>query len=208
MHYAPTPGVCVGDAGVYSAYTPGWGMGECMGLMVEDDMSSKEAREGILGAIRTVMGGEHTFPDPSMDVTGCMVASLEMGVKSVSWTMVNMELGKDTEFKDLAEWVQGGCHGPPEGLPLHLREFWRVRDKLRILEGGPVLEQRTVIPKNLRGQVLETLHSAHQRVVGMGGAGSLLARAMGRSGGDKSEMFTTRSAQWGTCTPMRGASWG
>ena len=48
-----------------------------------------------------------------MDVTGCMVARLEMGVKSVSWTIVNMELGKDTELKDQAEWVQGGCHGPP-----------------------------------------------------------------------------------------------
>jgi hypothetical protein len=46
---------------------PGIGAGECMGLM-EEEMSMKEAREVILGAIRTVLGGEHTLPDPDMDV--------------------------------------------------------------------------------------------------------------------------------------------
>ena len=139
-----------------------------MSITEEDDMTTREAREGILGAIRVVMGGEHTYPDPCMDVSGCMVASMEMGVKSVSWTMVRRELDKDAEFRDLADWVLGGCQGPPEMLPTHIREYWRVRDKLRILEGVPMLEGRTVVPKKLRGQVLETLHSAHQGVVSMG----------------------------------------
>ena len=31
----------------------------------------------------------------------------------------------------------------------------------------PMLDERTVVPLKLRGQVLETLHSAHQGVLGM-----------------------------------------
>ena len=32
----------------------------------------------------------------------------------------------------------------------------------------PMLDERTVVPLKLRGQVLETLHSAHHGVLGMG----------------------------------------
>jgi hypothetical protein len=78
--------------------------------------------------------------------------------------MVKDELDKDTEFHDLADWIDGRCMCPPVVLPLHLKQYWRVRDKLRLTEGVPMLEGRTVVPVKLRGQVLETLHSAHQGV--------------------------------------------
>ena len=38
------------------------------------------------------MSGEFTLPDPSMDESECMLASMELGVKSVSWSMVKNEL--------------------------------------------------------------------------------------------------------------------
>ena len=97
-----------------------------------------------------------------------MLASMELGVKSVSWTMVKGELSKDQEFRDLSDWISGGSSGPPEGLPDHIRQYWRVRDKLRLVEMVPMMEERTVIPTRLREQVLETLHSAHQGVLSMG----------------------------------------
>ena len=70
--------------------TSNWGTGEYMDMMGEV-MSTKEAREGILGAIRATMSGEFTLPDPSMDVSECLLASMELGVKSVSWAMVKNE---------------------------------------------------------------------------------------------------------------------
>jgi hypothetical protein len=82
--------------------------------------------------------------------------------------MVKTELSVDGEFKDLTDWISGGCTGPPEMLPDHIRQCWRVRDKLRLVESVPMLDDRTVVPKKLRGPVLETLHSAHQGVLGMG----------------------------------------
>ena len=113
--YTPVPGTKF----------PGWGVIEQQG----DEMSTKEAREGILGAIRTVMGGQYTLPDPEMDASECMLASMELGIKSVSWEMVKAELSKDAEFKDLADWIEGGCRGLPEDLPLHLKQYWRVKSK-------------------------------------------------------------------------------
>ena len=53
------------------------------------------------------MSGEFTLPDPSMYVSECLLASMELGVKSVSWTMVKTELSVDGEFKDLTDWISG-----------------------------------------------------------------------------------------------------
>ena len=69
----------------------------------ERDMITKEAQEGVLAAIRTVMSADHTVPDPELDVSGCLLASIELGIKSVSWDMAKRELTKDREFQDLAD---------------------------------------------------------------------------------------------------------
>ena len=132
------------------------------------DMTTRDAREGILGAIRATMCGEFTMPDPALDVSECMLASMELGVRSVSWAMVKEELSSDQKFRDLSDWISGGCIGPPDSLPNHIRQYWRVRDKLRLVEMVPMLEERTVIPAKLKQQGLETLHSAHQGVLCMG----------------------------------------
>ena len=68
----------------------------------------------------------------------------------------------DQEFRDLSDWISGGCSGPPESLPDHIRQYWRVRDKLRLVEMVPMMEERTVIPTKLREQVLEKLQPAHK----------------------------------------------
>ena len=47
-------------------------------------------------------------------------------------------------------------------LPDHIRLHWRVWNKLRLVDMVPMLYDRTVVPLKLRGQVLDTQHSAHQ----------------------------------------------
>ena len=68
---------------------------------MDEELSTKEAREGILGMIRTTMRGEFTLPDPSMDMSEC--------VKYVSRAMVKKELSGDGKYKDLADWISGGA---------------------------------------------------------------------------------------------------
>ena len=53
-------------------------------------------------------------------------------------------------------------------MPEHIQQYWRVRDKLRLVEMVPMLEDRYIVPVMLRKQVLQTLHSAHQGVISMG----------------------------------------
>jgi hypothetical protein len=133
----------------------------------QDEQSCKEARHGILSAMRGVMSREHTTPDPSMDVSGELLASMELGVKSITWEMVKNEVNKDPNCQMLAAWITGGCQGPLTSMPATLHPYWRVKHSLRVLDGVPMLEERTVIPVSLRRQVLETLHSAHQGITGM-----------------------------------------
>jgi hypothetical protein len=47
-------------------------------------------------------------------------------------------------------------------LPDCIRLYWRVRNKLRLVDMVHMLDNSTVVPLKLRRQVLETLHSAHQ----------------------------------------------
>ena len=51
------------------------------------------------------MSSYHTMPDPELDVSGCLLASMELGIKSVSWDMVKKEITKDMEFQDLAFYL-------------------------------------------------------------------------------------------------------
>jgi hypothetical protein len=60
--------------------SPGWGSLDSV-EMVDYELTTKDAREGILGAIRATMSGEFTLPDPDMDVSECLLASMELGVK-------------------------------------------------------------------------------------------------------------------------------
>jgi hypothetical protein len=86
----------------------------------------------VLGMIRASMSGEFTLPEPNMDASECLLASIELGVKSVSWAMVKNELSVDGGYKDLADCITGGRAGPPYVLPDHIRLYWRVRAKLRL----------------------------------------------------------------------------
>ena len=88
---------------------------------MEEELSTKDVREEILGMIRAGMSGEFTMPDPGMDVSECLLASMELGVKSVSWAMTKNKLSGDGEYKDLADWIVGGCTGPPDLFPDHIR---------------------------------------------------------------------------------------
>ena len=47
------------------------------------------------------MSIEHTLLGPALDASGTLLASMELGVRSVSWNMVRSELTRDSQFKDL-----------------------------------------------------------------------------------------------------------
>ena len=125
------------------------------------------ARREVLAGIRSVMGPEWTCPAPEMDVSDEMVASMSLEARSISWDRVRREAEKDPSSKVLVQWIEEACPGPVGVLPDGLRQYWRVRESLRVLDGVAMYGDRTIIPQGLRQEVLVVLHSAHQGVTGM-----------------------------------------
>merc|ERR1711954_71549 len=131
------------------------------------DVSCKEVRTHMLGLLRSVSDGGISAPDPEVDMSGELLASMDMGIKSVTWDGVKQAIRRDTTMLQLVNWIEGGCHGKKEGLPSDLQAYWPLRDKLCVSDGVPLYDERTIIPKCMRQTVLKTLHSAHQGVTGM-----------------------------------------
>ena len=73
----------------------------------------------------------------------------------------------DTDYSSLLQTIQDGFPTARENLPANLRPFWEVRNRLSHWNSIIMLDKRLVIPKNLRHQILQALHSAHQGCTGM-----------------------------------------
>ena len=58
----------------------------------EEVMSCKEARVAMLATLREIMDQAFTAPDPELDASGEILASMEMGIRSITWDMVKVEL--------------------------------------------------------------------------------------------------------------------
>ena len=52
-------------------------------------------------------------------------------------------------------------------LPDEMRHWWTYKDQLYQVDDVLMFQGRMFIPKSLRGEVLDVLHSAHQGVNGM-----------------------------------------
>ena len=113
-----------------------WEAGESVSSM-DEELSTKDAREGILGMIRATMSGKFTMPDPAMDVSECLLASMELGVKSVSWAMVT-EWPTVRGVRGLVHRLARGLHGRhrvqhDQGMPVSCTS-----------DGGPKLTAKVV----------------------------------------------------------------
>ena len=135
-------------------------------ITVEEDDEAptcREVRQAFFGYIRC-----HDLdgaPDYNLDVSENVIASMQVGVSSVTWEMVKDVLHYDKEYAELARWIDAGCQDTSNE---HLKPYLRVRKNLRTIDGVPMNGDRVIIPECLRDSILEILHSAHQGVLGMG----------------------------------------
>ena len=85
----------------------------------------------------------------------------------ISWSRLRDHVTKDPIMQLLCDQISSGF--PPEKklLRMELREYWHHRNFLSQVDGVPLFKDRVVVPKALRDEVLEVLHSAHQGVTGM-----------------------------------------
>ena len=73
----------------------------------------------------------------------------------------------DTEYQDLFKRVSQGFPQNRDDLPSHLKAYWNIRHRLSVEQPFINFEERVIIPKSIRGKVLDNLHAAHQGVSNM-----------------------------------------
>ena len=88
-------------------------------------------------------------------------------VRAITFERVMAACSTDSESQALIKVILDGFPSSKEDLPPDLQPYWNIREELTCLQGVPLYNNRIVVPKSLRGEVLESLHSAHQGVIGM-----------------------------------------
>ena len=111
-------------------------------------------------------------PDDPVDEKECMsccapvfLPTLENAV--VSFQDVNNESAHDEEAIQLKETIIKGFPKDRDELPESLRYYYQERDQLYIIGNVIFKDKKMLIPKQLRGRILEGLHAAHQGVSSM-----------------------------------------
>ena len=95
------------------------------------------------------------------------LTSLAEGVRAVTMENVKEATSKDEDLKNLARYIVEGFPEKRSELPPNLQGYWNVREDLSVFESVILYKRRIVIPKILRREVVEILHSAHQCPTGM-----------------------------------------
>ena len=73
----------------------------------------------------------------------------------------------DHTYVALSNIITDGFPQHEHDLPDEIRPYWKLRDHLSTFDGVCVYDGRIIIPRSLRPEVLDCLHSAHQGVAGM-----------------------------------------
>ena len=88
-------------------------------------------------------------------------------VTAVSLERIKSESSSDQSIQELIKLITDGFPRTKEELSDRMKCYWNVRDQLLVLDNYVLYKTRALVPPKLRREVLETLHSAHQGVVGM-----------------------------------------
>ena len=97
-----------------------------------------------------------------VDIIDSIVASLS-SFDAVTFDKVKKEVTKDEEMMKLVDAITRDL----DCLPDSLSAYNKLRDSLSVVDGVPMYGRRVIIPRSLRQEVLECLHSAHQCPVRM-----------------------------------------
>jgi transposase InsO family protein len=78
---------------------------------------------------------------------------------------IEEEMKRDVIMGMLTKLIIEGFPDHKERLDMSLHEYWKIRDKLSVVDDTILYGcERVVIPKALRKEILQELHAAHQRV--------------------------------------------
>jgi len=116
---------------------------------------------------RNFMNGLRAHVDEidTMETELATIASQEL--RAITWNLVQAENDNDSQIQTLINAIASGFPLSKESLPRDIQDFWKCRNELCIVDSVVLYKNRIVIPRSLRQEVLQSLHSAHQGVTAM-----------------------------------------
>ena len=142
-------------------------------------LDSEDDKESLIGCVMPILpyirceDSDEDTCDVSVDrdIEATLTASISSPqngcVSAVSLNRVKSESSSDESIQELIKLILNGFPKAKEDLPDRLKCYWNVRDQLLVMDNYVLYKNRALVPPKLRREVLETLHSAHQGVVGM-----------------------------------------
>ena len=129
-------------------------------------------------ASRHPVSSEHPDTLTAVRVTGEPIDDMETEVVAsaracaqqygaISWDDMRHESGVDGTIQHLIRLIESGFSDSRESLPPEVAPFLQYRDRLSVVDGVVMFDNRMVVPAALRREVLQTLHGAHQGTVSM-----------------------------------------
>ena len=140
---------------------------DCMSrLAANSGDTTKQAR------MNCILGFAKSNSDPGcddiqvneVDIIDSVVTSLSI-IEAVTFEKIRVEVQRDDEMLQLVDAITN--LSDLDNFPDSLSVYNKLRDNLFVLDGVPMYGRRAIIPKRLRQQILECLHSAHQCPVRM-----------------------------------------
>ena len=85
-------------------------------------------------------------------------------LRSVTWDRVREATSSDVDMHTLEEMATDGIPDSKTEMPETIRHFHQYRENITSTDGVILYKDRVIVPPSLRGEVLSTLHAAHQGV--------------------------------------------
>ena len=126
------------------------------------DALQTEPDDSFLSVIRVV-----DYETDSLDPARPAVMAAVKQIQAVSIERVEHEAARDPTLQILIHVIQNGFPVPKDSCPDEVKEYFRYREDLSVCDGLILFKSRVLVPRSLRREVLECLHSAHQGVQGM-----------------------------------------
>ena len=95
---------------------------------------------------------------PQVEEINHMIASEDKTMR------LKNETAKDKVLQDVKAVIQRGWPENKHSLPAAVTPYFHIRDELVVQDGLILRGDRVVIPKSLRRELIEDLHSAHQGI--------------------------------------------
>ena len=101
-------------------------------------------------------------------LSGLGDVNAQSALEVIQWSRLNEESGKDEEIRELSKLVMSGTPEEKSDWPGELGGYFVKDGDYSVVGEVVVVNNRVVIPKSLRQEVLKAMHVGHCGVSGMG----------------------------------------